>query len=731
MKNKYLLLPIVLILTSCTSIYKAEPLATKNSDPVNEEQVDPTTVSFTLEDTIKYESPYDNMSVRDINADLVNCIQKDIEEKEEQREEDAAAFRTNAVRALSSAAQIGVALYTKNYSSISADTIGNLGGSVMSMLGFKGGGNFLDSSTRILNALQEIQTKLVEMSEQMTEMEINLVDHINNLSQNLQLATNQILDAVTDAEVRERFSNSLTLFQAAKSNWDHFVTSQFVPLQNKCNDFLACYTDYFGKFLDETYEKGGYELTLYYDEYGNVTLPRGNINYDISGLKIVDLKTVNLPLAEKTFAKVNSLGGAAYNLVDVDILIDWLAQGVDKKTARDALSELRLLAAKSYFKDFDAIQGFFNAYINFGEALTGMTLDGVDASNMNPIDVYHSLLSSVYNFGFETEDEMTALVAKMARVYYSASYINDMARMFSSTNIYEDRFKLIDSYVIKELTIEGRTNPNVGQKFYSYDIDSYVQFEEHELELQAEFYSGNPRDYKEDEIWCQNEDDPQYQQTSGGTHVYLDGDKIELSTIAQKSVAYADFEMMKIKYLHNIQPSQEKPISFGNYLVAHGIINDPNKDIVFSLDNLFSDKEHQDVQSDPYFNLYLTGEQHHATYQGDLGVQFSQLQREFLNDTTRVCVSGRVAKFDTGLGECGSYVLGVGYIFHNLDGKTYLLDAYSAHPEKYYENNDMSKFINILSIDKNGQPFPNGDGALGFVLSDLTDCYVLTKTTVK
>ena len=727
MKKKYLLLPIVLMLTSCVSINNTSKyVAVREGEPV-----DPTTQSFTIEDTIKYESPYGNMSVRDINADLVNCIQKDIEEKEKQREEDKAAFRTNAVRALSSAAQIGIALYTENYSSISADTIGDLGGSVMLMLGFKEGGNFLNSNARILNALQEIQTKLQEMSEQMAEMEINLVDHINNLSQNLQSATNQILDAVTDAEVRERFSNSLTMFQAAKSNWDHFVTSQFVPLQNKCNDFLASYTDYFGKFLDATYENGEYALTIYYAEDGGVTLPRGNIDYDIIGKKIVRTETVNLPLAKKTFDKVNSLGGAAYNLVDVDIFIDWLDQGVDKEVAKDAISELRLLAAKNYFKDFDSIQGFFNAYINFGEALTGMTLDGVDASNMNPIDVYHSLLSSVYNFGFETEDEMTALVAKMARVYYSASYINDMARMFSSTNIYEDRFKLIDSYVIKELTIDGRTNPNVGSKFYSYDIDSYVQFEEHELELQSEFYASNTRDYKEDEIWCQDEDDPQYKQTEGGTHVYLDGDKIEISTIAQKSVAYADFEMMKIKYIHNIQPSQENPISFGNYLVSHGVINDPTKNIVFSLDNIFSDNEHQDVQSDPYYNLYLTGEQHHATYSGDLGVQFSQLQRDFLNDATRVSVSGRVATFDTDLGECGAFVLGVGYVFQDLDGKTYLLDAYSSHPEKYYENNDMSKFINILSIDKHGQPFPNGDGALGFVLSDLTDCYVLTKTSVK
>ena len=727
MKKKYLFLSFALLLTSCVSINNASKYAVVREG----EEPDPTTQSFTIEDTIHFESPYSNLSIRDINADIVKCIQNDIEEKEKEREEDTAAFRTNAIRALSSAASIGTALYTENYSSISPDTIGDLGGSVMLMLGFEEGGSFLNPNARILNALQTIQTKLEEMSEQISEMEINLVDHINNLSQNLQSATNKILDAVTDAEVRERFSNSLTMFQAAKGNWDHFVTSQYVPLQNKCNDFLACYTNYFGQFLDDTYANGGSNITLYFSEDGGITLPRGNIDYDIMGHKIAKTETVTLPLAEKTFAKINSLGGTAYNLVDLDIFQDWLEQGVDKEVAKNALSQLRLLASKSYFKDFESIQAFFNAFLNFGEALTGMTLDGVDASNMNPIQVYHSLLASVYNFGFETEDEITALVAKLARVYYSASYINDMARMFVTTNIYEDRFKLIDTYVINELTLEGRTNPNVGQKFYSYDIDSYVQFEEHELELQSEFYSDNSRDYKEDELWCQDEDDPDYKQTKGGTHVYLDGEQIQLSIVEEKSVSYADFEMMKIKYIHNILPSLEKPISFGTYLMQHGVINDPTKNIVFALDTLYGDDEHQNVANDSNFNLYLTGEQHHASYEGEPGVQFSKLGRDALNDTAKVVVSGKVASFDTDIGISGQFVLGVGYIYYDMDDKTYVLDAYSSHPEKIYPGNDMSKFINILSIDKHGQPFANADGALGFVLSDLTDCYILTKTSVK
>gem|GEM_PF-5303020 len=685
---------------------------------------------FTLEDTLTYNTPFDGMTIEEINADVISSIRSTREEALRQREEDEAAFRQNAIRALSSAAIIGSALFTKNYSSISTDSLQNLGGSVMLMLGFSEGEGFLSSNVRIINALENIQKKLDQISEQVANMEINLVDRINSLSHNLQSATNEILNAVSDAEVRTRFSNSLTFFQAAKSNWDHFVSAQYVPLQNKCNDFMASYVHYFGEFIDKCYASNGIFLTLHYGEDGNITLPRPGIDYDYAGHKVKKDKTVFVPLPEKSFAKLNSLGGSAYNFIDLDILTDLLDKGVDSDLAKDIITHLRLEAARSYFKDFDSIQAYFNAFINFGEALTGLTLDGLDASNMNTIDVYHSLLSAVYNFGFETEDEITGLVAKMARVYYSAASINDMARMFSGTNLYEDRFNLIEKNIVKGLTLEGRRQPNKGAKFFSYDIDSYVEFENHELELVAEFYTQNGREYDDDkDRWCQDENDPKYKETEGSTHVYFDGKEIQLSAIAQKSVAYADFEMMKIKYAHNILPNLETKMSFGDYLMAHGVINDPNKNVIFSLYNINHEDTASDVSGDPLFNLYLTGQKTGNGYEEKLD-QFSQINdRNTVQSATKVTVSGRVATFNTEVGTTGNYPLGVGYVYVDGNDRSFRLEGYSAHPEKYYEGNDMSGFITVQGIH-NEEPIEYENGASAFRVSDLTDCYVLCKTNI-
>ena len=725
-QRKCILASLILLLTSCgkVSLSDVSPRGVKGNDPV-----DPTTQSFVLEDTIAYTDPYREMTIRQINEDVVESVRRDREEKNRQRQEDREAFQDSAILALSSAASIGSALYTKNYSSITTDSIQNLSGSVMQMLGYDQGSSVLSFSTKVLNALQHIQEQLQQISTQISEMEINLVDRINNLQQNLQLASNKILDSIADSEVRIRFSNSLTFFQTAKANWDHFVTSQYVPLQNMCNDFLATYTDYFGDFLDRCYLASGLFVTVYYTEGGTVTLPRRSTDYDFYGARIARHKTIQVPLAENTFAKMNALGGVAYNLIDLDILQDLLDQGMEKEDAKDVIKQLRLNAARSYFKDAEAIQGFFNAYINFGEALTGMTLEGVDASNMNPIAVYHALLSSVYNFGFETEEEIVALIAKMARVYYSASYINDMARMFSTTNVYEDRFNLIESQIVKELTTQNRANPNVGSKFFSYDVDSYVEFQSHELKLLSEFYAGKTEEYDDDE-WCQDFDKPEYESSENGTHVYLDGHQIFLSDVEEASVSYPDFEMMKIKYVHNILPSLSEPISFGTYLMRNGLINDPGKSVVFSLDNLFDEDEGQDVAADPTYSLYLTGEHQNEDCDEDPGVRFSKVDRGDLNDISKVVVGGKVATFDTDIGVSGNYVLGVGYKYYDLDGDDYRLDAFSAHPEVFYEDDAMGDFINVHAIDDDDDPIDYKDGALGFVLTDITDCYILSKTTV-
>ena len=724
-KRNCLCATLALILSSCGG---GDPALNHNPYLAGEGE-DPTQDSFTLEDTISYKDPYKDMSIRDINADVVECIRQDREEKNRQRQEDKAAFQTNAIRALSSAASIGTALYTKNYSSISPESIQDLSGSVMVMLGFDEGNSMFSFNTKVLNALQNIQKKLDQISEQIADMEINLVDHINNLSKNLQTATNEILNAVADSEVRTRFSNSLTFFQAAKSNWDHFVTSTYVPLQNMCNDFLATYTNYFGEFLDRCYLEKGVFVPVYYSVNGTVTLPRGQIDFDINGQKVAKTKHIFVPLAESAFNKMNTLSGAAYNLIDLDMLQDYLDAGMDKDDAKDVIMQLRLNAAKSYFKDFAAIQSYFNAYLNFGEALTGLTLEGVDASNMSPIDVYHSLLSSVYNFGFETEEEIIALVAKMARVYYSASYINDMARLFSGSNIYEDRFILIEDQIVKGLTTKGIVKPNVGAKFFSYDVDSYVEFEQHELKLEAEFYADEHDEYSDDE-WTHDRDNPKYEQTEKGAKVYLDGGEIALSDVGMASISYPDFEMMKIKYIHNILPNLSEPVSFGNYLKIHGLINDPTKNVVFSMDNLYNEDQPQNVKEDPFFNLYLTGEQYNEDCDVEPGVRYSVLDRKELNDTTKVVVSGRVASFDTDIGISGQFVLGVGYIYYDMKGDDYKLDAFSAHPEYHNRNDDMSDFINIHAIDDDDEPVDYNDGALGFVLTDVTDCYLLVKKPV-
>ena len=177
---------------------------------------------------------------------------------------------------------------------------------------------------------------------------------------------------------------------------------------------------------------------------------------------------------------------------------------------------------------------------------------------------------------------------------------------------------------------------------------------------------------------------------------------------------------------HNL----DTKISFGQYLLAHGVINDPSKNVVFSLDTIHQADDPQSVSGDPHFNLYLTGQKTGNGYAESLD-QCTQIgDRETMQSATKV-VSGRVATFDSEVGVCGDFPLGVGYVYVDGDDRAFRLEGYSAHPEKYYEGNNMAGMVTVSGVHESGEPVDYDNGAYAFQLNDFTDCYILTKTTIE
>lgn len=725
--TKILLVSLALLLSSCagkTSLQIANKAAI-----LDESSLAPEDDSFTLSDTVSYVSPYGNYSVREINQALIDAIVNEREEKRRQKEEADAEFQQNLSRSFSAALKIGASLYTRDYSSITSDA-GDLAGSVMKMLGYEGGESFLNWNYKIYDAIQELSKKIDALSQQITDMEANLTSRINSLSTNLETSANRIIAAIVDAETKTRFTQSLSLFQSAKANWDSFVNGAYVPLQNRINGFVATYTEYFGAFLDACYRENGATVTLYYNEAGAITLPRNDTDYDLMGKKIVKKAEVAVPLPEKTFERYNQNKGKAYYLMDVHIFEDLIRQGMDASLAEDVILQLRLLASKEVFGKAEEVRDYFDTYLNFTNYLTGQSMEGVDSTNAKPIEVYLSLLSSVYNFGFEVEDEVVAIICRLGRTFYSASMIADMASLFARNDTYAKSLAAAEETVGEELTTQGRTHPNIGNKFYCLDAATYAEFVGKELMLKALFKANTTEKYGE--VEAQDSENPDYKCVDGTAKVYLDGEEISLSAIEENSLSLSDFMIMKIKYANNIAPLYENPLSFGAYLLANGLINDPGRNVVFSASEILVDT--LTPANDPTYDLYMIGNRHSDNYGGEIPALYSEIPAgedldATLNATTKVCVTGQAASFDTPLYQSSDYILGAGYTYQSGDDNSFSLSIYASHPEYVFENNAIGDFVSVGGYIDNEIHNENGY-SYSFNLYDMSDVYLLLKTKI-
>ena len=727
MKKPLFALLMAGMLASCSFGSIADAYANKRAfanEETSESQEEEEGNPFTLSDTVSYESPYGDYSVKEIHQAIIAGIKADEEAKAKQKEEDDAAFNQDLMRALSAGAGIGISLYTKDYSTIT-DSLKDLGGSVMKMMGYEEGGSFLNWNYRIFDAIQQLSKKLDAISTQISDMEENITNHINALSSSLQTNSNRILNAITDSETKTRYSQTLSLFQSAKSNWDSFISRAYVPMENKINNFITHYTQYFGDFLDRCYVGNGAQLTLYYNSKGGISLPRNGTDYDLSGERIVREVVVDVPLAQNAFDHYNENGGRSYQFIDIEMLMDYLESGMDATLAEDCIMQLRMLASQSYFSAASEVRDYFDTYLTFANYLSGQSMGGVDSTNMKPIDVYESLLSSVYNFGFETEDEMTAVVSKLGRTFYSASIICDTANIFARTDTYDSSLKKANAAVIKELTLEGRVHPNRGRKFYCLDLDTYAEFQDHELLLETYFQANNRSD-RGDGITAENPENPDYQVVENSTKVLLDGNEINLASLQENSLTLADFLLMKIKYSTNIAPLYPEAPSFGSYLVAKGVINDPTKEVVFSLGEILAGE--LTPSNDPNYSLYALGHRQSDNYAGGRFALYSQLtDGNSLNSVTKIAVTGQAADFDTPIQNYRNYILGTGFSYTYQDGWT-SLDMYGSHRDYVPKDGDVSSFVFVGGHKDNVIHNENGF-SLSFHAFDLADVYLLMKVS--
>ena len=272
----------------------------------------------------------------------------------------------------------------------------------------------LDPSYEILERLKDIQDKLSNIESQITIVR----EELESLKQQL-----------VSLEEEALLNNYLNAYNL----WNDFINNYYLTLANQVYAYNIFYYQYYYDYAIKTFNKissTDIKLKLFYDVNGKLIIPNANESFGIFGEQIDFSKTKEISIYEltSTIAGIQSNKGHAYPNIENEIMMDLKnVSNLDDNTILDILKVLRFRAMTYYFTEEDRLISFINAFTNFSKVLTGTQTGATISTNTKPLDAFVIMLSTVYNFGFETEADINLMLIKLSSLYLSASKILEIA----------------------------------------------------------------------------------------------------------------------------------------------------------------------------------------------------------------------------------------------------------------------------------------------------------------
>ncbi len=418
----------------------------------------------------------------------------------------------------------------------------NTKNSILSLFG-------LDSKEEeILNKLKDIEKELNNIENQITIIR----DELETIKQEL--------IAIQEEALLNNYLN-------AYKTWNEFINQYYLTLANNIYAYNTFYYQYYYDFAIKTFNKlkdTDIKINIYYDVNGEQIIPNSNASFGIYGEQIDFSKNKEVSIYEltSTIAGIQKNGGHAYPNIESDIIVDLkYNSNLDDKTILEVLKALRFNAMTYYFTEEDRLISFINSFTNFCKILTGTQMGATSSTNTKPLDAYVIMLSTVYNFGFETEADINLVLIKLSTLFLSASKIMDIANYVNPGEVafvgYEKMFNLVKDelsstrfYHKNKSVIDGSSYTN---EVYLYAVNDYVNFF---TKTYAIFYFWTNGTGKECVNITENTPDKMY----GNTFKSLSS----ISANAVQTMA------LKIKLYNKLNGTN---YSFGEYLVHIGILS--------------------------------------------------------------------------------------------------------------------------------------------------------------
>ena len=300
---------------------------------------------------------------------------------------------------------------------------------------------------------------------------IKMLDRIENEIQGIREELDVIEEQLESISQQALLSDFITAYNA----WTAFMTDYYTPMVDVINLYNNAYFRYFNDLVRSTSDKSNPKsIKLYYDYSGKLAYPDSTLVLSVDGRQInqAATKTIELPELVHALAGLRHNSGHTYSDIENDIIVDIL--GSNQYTTEelvDIIKTLRFNAMYSYFSNSSNADNYSNVFKNFCENLAGGS--GV---SVTPLDCLATLLSTIYNFGFETEADLNLAIIKLSNTYYCAKSIAQFADSVNQSHSSSTTYDSLNTRVQNELTSKRFFHPNdENGNVYCFNSNCYVK----------------------------------------------------------------------------------------------------------------------------------------------------------------------------------------------------------------------------------------------------------------
>ena len=315
--------------------------------------------------------------------------------------------------------------------------------SILAMLGVVEDTDAKIDSTREI--VREVQQSIAALDEKLDKMSAN----------------------ITSGTVETMSAVQYNTYITASGNWDHFISTYVIPLQNELNQFKMAYNEYMLNYIMNAHS-ADHTITVWKDSDGNVTLPHpangtNSTWYSVEGKVLVSAESYNL-IAElsEVQSKVMQNGGRLYDGYWEDIVneindnqFDDMFVDITKQDYIDAVQ----MNASLYALNTAGSSDILNAFTNFCNAISG----GGTAGGLKPLDNYLTMISMYYNFYVESAKDIKTTLTWLYSIMTEGAFVSTMAYNFTPSAENDIVNKSFDkaAYQISKASIEK-------DPYYSY-----------------------------------------------------------------------------------------------------------------------------------------------------------------------------------------------------------------------------------------------------------------------